>query len=210
VQVAEFRTDASLALAAAGENVAELSRKQGKAEEAIRYCTAALALVEPVLQREPELAAARSYVLALHGTRAEANQALERYRAAVEDYDHVVALADAESRDHFRVDRSVLLADAGEKHRARTEADDLSAKAGLSEPDLFNLALVYGLLVQGETGQPSERGAGDRAIALLGRLQKSGFLKQKIFENLLRTAPEFNSLRDRKEFQQIIQSLSVN
>ena len=47
----------------------------------------------------------------------------------------------------------------------------------------------------------------DRAIAVLARLAKGDLLKQKQYETTLRTAPEFNAIRGRKEFQQIVQGL---
>jgi tetratricopeptide (TPR) repeat protein len=205
-----MKTKAALALAAAGENLADLSCREGKVAEAIDRCTQALALAEPVLRREPELEAARSYVLNLHGTRGQANRSLDRYHAAVEDYDRVVDLADAASRDHFRVTRVALLTYGGENHRARTEADDLVDKAKLSDADVLILALAYGLLAQAEKNPAAAQEAGDRAIELLRRLLKAGFFKDKSGQQLLRNASELDSLRSRKEFQQLLQPLPIN
>jgi hypothetical protein len=207
LSIPALKADAALTLAAVRQNRAEQLRHEGKQAEAIALCTRGLELAEPIHRREPEQGTAKDRVLALHGTRGQCNLDIERYSDAVADYDRLVELCDESRRQYFRVARAGLLAAAGDYSRAASEADDLSAKANLSDLDRFNLALAYGLIAKsGSPGKPNLN-AIRRALNHLNDLKEAGFLQSKPYAELLREAPEFESLRQLPEFQKLLKTL---
>jgi tetratricopeptide (TPR) repeat protein len=203
LEVPSLKTEAALTLAGARQNIAELLQQQGKSAEAVAVCNRGLELAEPVLAREPEQDVPRQCVANLRGTRGQANMSLERYREAAVDYDRLVQLSKGEERDHYRVTLAALLAAAGDFRRATAEADDLTARAKLTDLNRFNLACTYGMAAKAP-GATADRVA-DQAMGLLKGLQEAGFFKNPTYGSLLREAPEFDALRARPDFKQLLQ-----
>jgi hypothetical protein len=150
-----------------------------------------------VLKKDRTYPGAQEMAFNLHGARAQTYEVLHRHAEAAAEWQRVVELAEGPARRNYRMLWCLALVRAGNSARAVAEAAALAAEPGCPPDMLYNAACVFAL-----------SGEGDKAVALLSRLRQSGYFdKGESLHNLL-TDPDLDSLRKRKDFDQLSRGLS--
>lgn len=173
----------------------------------------AVTLSDAAFQREPQSIYTRSRVLNSHGLRAQTLEKLGRLNEALVDWDRVVEMADESTSPEYRVSRAVLMLKAGQRNRAVAEAYSLAANTYLNDDQRYNLACILALsadAAKNATGlgafvdfAAAEAHAG-AAIALLRKLQLSGFFKRTGNTRYLAEDADLEILRSRSDFRALI------
>jgi tetratricopeptide (TPR) repeat protein len=198
----------ALALAAADINWSLLLGDMGQLEAALTRATEAVELVEAVLKREPSYSVARGIGRNAHGVRAELAQRFNRWEVAIASWDRVVELDDR-VEPVSPVMRALALARAGEHARALREATSVAAKPTVTPDLLYYLAQVCALSVEpaqadrqlssAERSAAAERCA-SQGVALLRKLQASGYFRSSDNASALLTDTALQTLRCRADF----------
>ncbi len=165
-----------------------------------------------MLQKEPDHSYARDYLCKTHVGRAVTLNQLRRHTEAVHEYEKALALAEGTGGAPFRKFYASTLARAGDHAEAVAEAQALETKANAE--DRFFLSCVYATaadVVRTDTRQrPGERTSlyeryAQLAIATLKQLNRSGYFHDNADAvEFLRKAPEFDPIRQRQDFQQLV------
>jgi serine/threonine protein kinase/tetratricopeptide (TPR) repeat protein len=100
--VPEYEVD----LGASYCNFGHLVREKGETQAALDWFANAIGTLEPVLQREPRLVTARTFLRNAHWGRALALDMLQRHGAAVQDWDRAIELDDGEHKAEFQQSRT--------------------------------------------------------------------------------------------------------
>jgi serine/threonine protein kinase len=176
----------------------------------------AVGLAEDVLRREPHYDLARLTAHHAHARRAEFYQVQGHWPEAVTEWDRVVALDQDSERWADRVHRAGALAQAGNHARAAAEAQALAADPAVSADGQYDLASAYAVSIRAarsdarlpsaERPRLAEHYAA-HAVALLRKLQGRGYFKNAAHVGWLSGDPEWQPLRGREDFQQLLDEL---
>jgi serine/threonine protein kinase/tetratricopeptide (TPR) repeat protein len=157
---------------------------------------AAVAVLQPLHEREPRDAIARQFLRnSLYG-RGRAHSALQRWAEVAADWERCAALSEANDRGWFVQQRALALARAGAVDAAVATADEHVGDATGVGATTFR-ARVQALAAGSGAARRAE--CGDRAMALLHGAVQAGFDATK-----LRDDADFAALRDRDDFQQMV------
>jgi tetratricopeptide (TPR) repeat protein len=202
-----------LDLAAVYVNWGSLLRNTGQPKAARERATQAVDLAEAVLQREPHHATARQRAFAAHGTRAQVHEALRRWADAARDWDRVAELAEGPKVALYRALAAMAWARAGDHARAATHVDELAARPEATGDIQYSMATVCALSIRparADAGLPSEKREqlaeqyGARAVALLRKLQASGYFKDPRRAGWPGKDPDLQVLRGRDDFKKLL------
>jgi serine/threonine-protein kinase len=143
----------------------------------------AIAVLDPVRQRDPKDPRARSYLRNARLMRAQALGGVGRFAEAVQDCDQAIELEGAGSHEMSRMMRAMLAVQGGDHARAAAEATALSERAS-SWGLLYEMARVDALAARAVTRDTAlakadrDRLAGEyaaRAVELLRRAVARGY-----------------------------------
>jgi serine/threonine protein kinase len=148
---------------------------------------------EELLRLRPNYAGTRQTVASLHGSMAQAYDALKRYPEAVEEWKHALELDDGIHRVEFQLGRCASLARSGDSVHAVAEAEKIAAASQLPSQDLYNCACVLAL-----------SGHCEKAVAILEKLRHNGYFDEAQRLNDLRSDEDLNSLRRRDDFVKLL------
>lgn len=179
--------------AAVAQNWGNLAVSTGHADEGIFHCERAVGWSESVLRKEPNMTMARQVALNAHGASAQACESAGRFKAALSHWDRVIALASRPDQLGYRFQRAQVRIKAGDPTRAAAEADALTAEPGCDPNIIYNCACVLAL-----SSRP------EKAIALLTKLQSSGYFANAGHRKNLETDEDLNSLRRREDFSRLV------
>jgi serine/threonine protein kinase/tetratricopeptide (TPR) repeat protein len=203
---AEHPQDLLNAVAGAGmySNLGSAMRASGRPEAALEWFGKAAATLEPLYQRQPELADARLFLHNAHWERAQTLMRLKRYREALPDWDRCFELSVEQERFRSRFGRLEALARSGDHVRATAEADALAKVAGATPEMLFDVACSYALSAAAARGDEKrvEQYAA-RAVELLRQAVAKGFNKA----DYMKKDPDLDLLRTREDFKKLIAEL---
>jgi eukaryotic-like serine/threonine-protein kinase len=203
----------TLALSALVTNRGLDRAETGAPANALPLLTEAVELAEPVLRREPTLAAALRQAFYAHGARAQTYDRLGRWAEAGRDWQRVLELDERPERWVNQIYAALAWARAGDHSRAAGEAKDLPENAAVTEWGRYMTAAVYAHCVEAarsdERLSPASRAAlaeryAAEAVALLSKLREQGYFNNAGNAEWLRTDEELNALRVRPDFQKLL------
>jgi serine/threonine-protein kinase len=194
-------------------NYGNLLRERGEAAASLDWYAKACAALRPVLAQEPRLATARFFLRNAHWGRALALDRLGRHAEATADWAQALALNDEKSRDGwFRLRRSLSLARAGQHAQATAEVEELLWPGTADGDTLYDAACVYALAAAQAAKEAAPHTSSlraeqyaRRAVTLLRQAVQKGY------KNIarLKTDADFDSLRPRADFQQLVRELEA-
>jgi tetratricopeptide (TPR) repeat protein/tRNA A-37 threonylcarbamoyl transferase component Bud32 len=187
----------------------------GHPDEAIARSGAGLSSIEAYLRAEPDDREARDLCLKLHGNRAYALGALGRHGEASQDWERVVQLSSLPVPVSYRVRLAIELLLIGETARALDQAKLVNPSSEISGDDRYNLGCLFGLLATNASKDsravPEERvrlveSFIGEALVWLKSASSAGFFQKPANCDHARKDPDLAILRDRAEFQKLIES----
>jgi serine/threonine-protein kinase len=199
------------------QQIGILIRDQGDATGALEWLARAIRTLEGARRQSPENDNARGFLSAAHRERARTLVALGRHAEALPDQDRAVELAQPLLRPHMRVQRALTRARLGDHAAAVEEArqvtDHLPATGrgtGMSYADAARVhAVAAGAvlrdtrLAEGDRGRLAEEYTA-ASVQLLQRAVQAGYREPANW----RKAREFEALRDRPDFQKVLDEAS--
>ena len=179
-------------------------------DEALARHDRAVALLEPLHEREPSDAVARQNLHYAHWGRAQALDALKRYQEARAAWDLTLELSAPADRPMIQLRRAGNRFHTGNAAEAEAEVEALTRDAATLNSILCEAACVYSLAAAAfpDDAERQERYAG-RALALLRRAQAAGFLKDRRRVEHIKQVADFDALRPRDDFQKLIAELEA-
>ena len=135
--------DVDLTIGLINLNWAGLLHLSGRPQEAIAKADDGLAHVEPRLKAEPSDARAREYCLKLHGNRAYALIALDKYAEASKDWRRVVELSGENAPVGYRAFLVLTLMSAGQTAEALAQAQLMNPGPGVRPDHCYDIACMY-------------------------------------------------------------------
>jgi tetratricopeptide (TPR) repeat protein len=167
------------ALAALCHNRGNLDRDNGRPRDGLPWYDRAIRAADAALAKDGRLIEAQTWRLFAHGSRAQAQELLNDFTAAVRDWDRVVELSPAADRTTYRLLRTTPLARGGEYDRLEAEVTDLAASVTDSN-SLQHLAESCAAAAARATNDSARATAfAVRARSLLGRALAAGDLKRR-------------------------------
>jgi tetratricopeptide (TPR) repeat protein len=195
-------------------NLGNVLRGQGQAEASLAWFAKAIALLEPLVQKKPDLITKRLFLRNAHWGRAQALDKLAQHAEAVKDWDRALAL-NAVPADERRIRRNRVqsLARTGEHAKAVTEANALAEAKDADAGTLYDLACVCAIAsakVKGakNPGADASRLAEEyaaRAVELLRQAVAKGF---KDIEHMKKDT-DLDALREREDFKKLLAEMEA-
>jgi tetratricopeptide (TPR) repeat protein len=177
-----------------------------KRQEKVEWFSKAIAVLEALLKREPRDFEARENLSVSYALRARAYIQLGRYSDALADWEHAEEWNRGPNRS-FRLGKGETLARLDRYQQAIATVAPIPQKK-LAPAQQIELARVFTLSAQavrrdtqlpaGQRDKLVEEYAG-RAVALLAQAEGTGHALDRI-----KTDPDFDSLRGRKDFQKLL------
>jgi tetratricopeptide (TPR) repeat protein len=208
-EVLQYKT----ALGSAYVNAGLALRSGGKPREGLKLLDQAVELAEASLRQEPTHLETRLFAFNAHGARAQVHESLKDWRAAVRDWDRVVALDAQPNAWLRRLFRALALARGGEHARAAAETLALTKQSEVPADGRFNLACALALAVAAARADGklpaerrntlAERYAG-QAVRLLGQLAEQGYFRDANHSRLLTDDEDLQTLRGRDDFRRLL------
>jgi tetratricopeptide (TPR) repeat protein len=212
-------SDYPVMLAGLYANWAILARTgRQQCEPAARLATRAIDLTEEVLGKEPRHGLAREVCRNAHGERAYAYDGLRRYSEAVKDWDRIIELSEVPQRPRLRALRGWTLLHAGDYTAGAAAAKELAGDPQVSGMILYEaakLAASAGEMAHRKTTLPTAQSpqlseaCADQAMAVLLRLQQSGYFDDKDQARDLAEGGYFPLLVSRKDFQKLLSQIAA-
>eukprot|EP00913_Durusdinium_trenchii_P028498 g26726.t1 len=201
--------DFRIELAGSYVNLALLDRA-AQPLKTIEHIGEAIPLLEKVLDKQPDHRVAGSYLRNACFARAEANDQLGRYRAAVADWEKALHLDNGQLR--FTIARSMCLSQArsGEYEKAMELAKAISRRAKTTKT-LYRVACALAVCSQAAANDKQRPPAERRqrasahialAMELLERIAAKGDLKHASVRHALARDPALDGLRGESAFRQ--------
>jgi tetratricopeptide (TPR) repeat protein len=189
-----------------------------RSELALERFSRGLERLEPFLSGQPSHVRTRQAAQTLHRARALVLESLGRHEEAAADHGRARALDDRhESPLASSQPRLLGWLWSGEHVRAVAEIEELTRFRGdgptLTGADLYRLAGYYALATaaaRGDGALPAEQrsrvaeGYARKALDWLRRCAASGFLHEEARRDDALNDPDFESLRERAEFRQVV------
>jgi serine/threonine-protein kinase len=188
-----------------------LAERRGDPAAALGWYGRSIALLDDALRREPRHMLSRLFLERAFWGRAEALSRLGRHAEAIADCDRALGLDDGSEGDQIRLDRAIVLARAGDHARSLAEADPLARSRTIPPADrAYKLARLFARAAAAIGDDPKvaeiDRASradmiAARAVGQLGQARHAGSFgnPESIVE--LRTDPDLNPLRARRDFQ---------
>jgi serine/threonine protein kinase/tetratricopeptide (TPR) repeat protein len=195
-------------LAGSCVNFGDVLLLQKRAPDSLEWFARAIPLLEANLAADARAVKDREFLRNAHQGRAGALTSLHRYPEAIQDWDRAIELDDGAERPTIRVLRAATMAHAGDWAGAVAVADEQTRDGKASGDTLCAAACVYALSVPAVKGDARlrERHAA-RAMDLLRRARDAGYFRGRAWVEELRTQDDLAALRDRADFQQLLQDL---
>jgi tetratricopeptide (TPR) repeat protein len=177
---------------------------QEKLQDALDWFTKTLTVVVPACSREPRIPDALKIACSAHADRGLVMDKLNRYAEAISEFDKGLAFDDGEKRMPIRRLRAKTLVRSGDRTRATSEADALTAEKDATADTIYDAACIYALCataVRDDHKRADEYAS--RAVELLGQAVAKGYRNKAG----LQQDPELNALRSRDEFKRLLHDL---
>jgi tetratricopeptide (TPR) repeat protein len=194
-------------LAGSAVNFGNFLEDQEKPEASLVWFARAIALLAPLVEREPRLITERLFLRNAHLGRATALDRLARHVDAVKDWDRALALcAEPTVKQYLGCARLRSLARAGEHARAVADANALAAGKGVTGGNLYDLAGVCALAAAAvkEDARLQDRYAA-RAVELLRQAVARGYQDVE----RLNKDRDLDALRQREDFRRLLAELEA-
>lgn len=185
-----------VSFAAVCVNRGNLQLETAGVASALKVYDRGIEAIESLLRRDSTHPIARENAFKLHATRGQLYHGQQRYADAVQEWDRVLELAQDADRPRYRMWRALSLLQRGDSDGAAAEAERLTAEPNASPDTLYNAACIY-----------AQSRRAEKAIALLNKLRESGYFDKADRLKSLDTDSDFDSLRRRDDFAQLLNSL---
>jgi serine/threonine protein kinase len=187
-------------------NLGALELDRDRPALALEWTAKACGLLEGVLQRDPGEPVARTFLRNDSERRAQALTRLGRHQEAVSAWDRAIELGEGTKQTQYRLSRAFACVRAGQHAEAIAEANALAEEKEATREILYGTACVHALVNAALKDQAElrERYAA-RAVSLVRRAAKLG----SISADHVKKEVDFESLRDRPDFQELLRDLEA-
>jgi tetratricopeptide (TPR) repeat protein/tRNA A-37 threonylcarbamoyl transferase component Bud32 len=211
-QVVAYRVDVGICYG----NMAMHVRRSRSPEESLPWADRAIAIVAPVLEKDPLNYSARSCLYDTHFGRGIALRELDRPAEAVSDWKRAIELSAGQADINVRLYRPPPLAYLGEHAQAASEMETLLAEGKVQPVNLYVFGYSYARCVGAAAGdtrltsderdQLAEQYA-CRAVEMLRRAQAAGYFRDPDRLARKKTNKDFNAISARPDFQKLLSDL---
>jgi serine/threonine protein kinase len=210
--VADFPGVLEYALNLAGEycNFGRAISEQGKPAEALAWFARAIETLGAVLEKDEPSGTARQFLRNSYWSRAVALNHLDRFAAAVNDWDKALEFDDGPADAEIRMLRGHSLLLAGEPAKAVADAEAVAALKVADAATLYDVACIVSLAAVAVKHDASlmERYAA-RAVELLGKAETAAFFADAEHIELVMKDPDLDCLRGRDDFKKLLAQLTA-
>jgi tetratricopeptide (TPR) repeat protein len=183
-------------------NIAGMLRvMNNKPAESIDWFGKGIAVLTPVVAKDPLFPKARQALFVGHAFRAQSLADLGRHGEALPDWDKAVDLAPPTDRNSIRAVRVKSRIRADKVDEAVAEVAELAKFEGIPAGILYDFAAVYALASAKDKAKTDDYG--QRAVALLRQAVQGGFKDV----TRLKKDPDLDALRPREDFQMLLTEL---
>jgi serine/threonine protein kinase/Tfp pilus assembly protein PilF len=182
-------------------NLGNLFRLSGRSEDALGLYDQAVGSLSGVVQKEPNQATVRQYLLNSHAGRAMAFDVLKRHSEAVTDWARALELATPAQKLPYSIGLMYSRAHAGQIDAALGDAEQI-AGSNPRHTAVYDCASVYALAF----GKSKDEKHAVFAMELLHQAVANGFQDAAY----LKTDTDFDSLRARDDFRKLVTELGKN
>jgi serine/threonine protein kinase/Tfp pilus assembly protein PilF len=154
-------------------NLGSLLSANGRPGESLASFEKAIRILTAVYERDRRSVLAKQFLRNSHANRARAYDRLQKFAAAVKDWDKAVELSPPQGRPAYRAPRATARANAGQLAEAVAEVAELSRMPSWPAGQWYDFACVYALASAKSAGKKHEYA--DRAMELLRRAVKTGY-----------------------------------
>lgn len=184
-----------------------LAYESGKYPESIKLYSQAIEVLSPLHLKSLNEPVAREYLSQVYAARAISSSRLMQFNESIKDWDQAIKVGLPRQVPVYRAGRAHAYVQVGRIDEAIAEATKLSSTPGLdgatkwTDRQWFDLACVYAA-AYGAGGMKNESYA-ERSIYMLKKSVEAGYRQLNDF----RIEKVLDSLRDRKDFKQITESM---
>jgi tetratricopeptide (TPR) repeat protein len=184
-------------------NLGNLVLGGGRPSESLEWYEKAIRTLTAVYEQDRRSVVAKQFLRNSHLGRAQAYEGLKKYAAAAQDLDRVIELSPKAEQFWLGVRRAATRVQAVRAAKTVAEVAELAKLPGWSAGQWYDFACVYAL-ASGKSADKKQEYA-DRALELLHKAVKAGFTDAA----RLRQNTDFDPLRMRADFQQLIKQLEA-
>jgi tetratricopeptide (TPR) repeat protein len=181
-------------------NIGNDVRVDGRPGEGLPWFDKAIRALTPLAELEqPPPQAGEFLRISLWG-RANAHDELQKYADAIKDWDRLIQFSPKGLQSAYRTSRAISCARAGQTSVALDEAAAVAKSPSLHANSWYKLARVYALASK---SAEKKKEHAVRAMELLQRAVGAGYRDAA----RLKSDPDLDTLRGRKDFQQLVERL---
>lgn len=184
-------------------NYGHLLRSLGKPAEALPWYDKAIGSLQPFLQGQSVDLTAQRYARNTRFGRASALQALGRFQEAVLDWDQTLALSETPGPAFYHIQKALCLVRLQQIPQGIAEVDKGLQGRTATPEQLRDAARVLALAATAEQVMEERERHAVRAVALLRAAVAAGYKDVA----RLKKEPAWQSLRGRKDFQEVLGGL---
>jgi tetratricopeptide (TPR) repeat protein len=187
-------------------DLGKLIGDRGQLQASLEWYGNAIAILEPILAKNRQLAKARENLGNSYFNRALTLAQLQRYAESLKDWDRAIELHDDPKRLAILSLRALALAHVGDHVQATREADEVAAAKEASGPVLQDTACAFSVAsaTVKDDDKLKERYA-TRAMELLQQAIQKGY--QDLAH--MKKDTDLDPLRQREDFQKLIRELEA-
>jgi tetratricopeptide (TPR) repeat protein len=188
----------AITLAGAYGNLGHYIREQGRAQDSLDPLCKAIDLLLEILKKSPADATAREYLCNNYSWRAYSLDDLKRHAEAAREWHRALEFADPPHAPKFRLGEAVSVARGDGRHEKALElARKSAADPGIDPGALYSMACICAIASKNVAHREPYA---VEAVALL----RLAVARLPIDEKIIRADPDFSSLLDRPDFQDVV------
>jgi tetratricopeptide (TPR) repeat protein len=211
------RLDFAIDLSGSWCNLGSVQVDRGQATTALSWFDRGVAILKPILAREPQNTVAAEFLVSALSRRADALTGLGLTEKALTDWNDALPLDDGQQQLTLRVGHAYTVARSGRHSIAATELEQLSTRADSDQKVLLTGARAWAFCSSVAGTDPALAAQGRQALADRYARQAIAWL-QRSFRTDLLSGPsillelnrltDFDSLRRRNDFQALLADLA--
>ncbi len=197
--VSEFK----VSLGGSYGSLGNLVRIGGDPAESLKWYGLAIDCLQPIHTKEPDDVTAKQFLLNSLRGRAEAHDQLQKFAAAVKDWDRAIEISPPVAQPQFRANRAKSRLNAGMVSEAMAEVAELTKTPTWNANQWYYFASMYSMASSKIADKRQEYS--DRAMELLQKAVKAGYKDAKH----IRKNTDLDPLRERDDFKKLMAELEA-
>ena len=200
-------TDLTLSLAGMHCNYGLFLLRQKESPAGLEQFDKAVALLDGLVQRSPELREGRRFLRQAHWGRAQAQAQQAHHAEAAQAWAQVLRWEDSPSRD-TRWELLLAQARAGRLPEALTAATDLVREEKLEPLEHYQAACLFARIAAATPFLPHLSPWADRALQHLDQARRQRFFTEPVNRDLLAISADLEVLRLRPDYARLLQDVT--